>query len=194
MDRQTRISRRWTFLGVQWFSLCASTAGGTWFLVGALKSCVPWHTEGRKKRISWPLILNVVLVFQIGEKLENCPYWCCTFNIYNVQWYYCSDSLVAQTVKRLPAMPETWVQSLGWEDPLEKEMATHSRTLAKKFHGWRTWWATVHGVTKSRTRLSDFTTSWVILLGLYPRWLDFYKIVFKQWMATRIWGLVRVVF
>ena len=137
MDWQTRISRRWTFLGVQWFSLCASTAGGTWFLVGALKSCVPWHTEGRKKRISWPLILNVVLVFQIGEKLENCPYWCCTFNIYNVQWYYCSDSLVAQTVKRLPAMPETWVQSLGWEDPLEKEMATHSRTLAKKFHGWR---------------------------------------------------------
>ena len=39
---------------------------------------------------------------------------------------------VAQTVKRLPAMPETWVQSLGWEDPLEKEMATHSGTLAWK--------------------------------------------------------------
>ena len=41
-------------------------------------------------------------------------------------------SLVAQTVKRLPAMWETWVQSLGWEDPLEKEMATHSSTLAWK--------------------------------------------------------------
>ena len=39
-------------------------------------------------------------------------------------------SLVAQTVKHLPAMQETWVQSLGWEDPLEKEMATHSSTLA----------------------------------------------------------------
>ena len=38
--------------------------------------------------------------------------------------------LVAQTVKHLPAMKETWVQSLGWEDPLEKEMVTHSRTLA----------------------------------------------------------------
>ena len=37
--------------------------------------------------------------------------------------------LVAQMVKRLPAMQETWVQSLDWEDPLEKEMATHSRTL-----------------------------------------------------------------
>ena len=41
-------------------------------------------------------------------------------------------SLVAQTVKRLPAMQETWVQSLGQEDPLEKEMATHSSTLAWK--------------------------------------------------------------
>ena len=41
-------------------------------------------------------------------------------------------SLVAQTVKRLPAMRETRVRSLGWEDPLEKEMATHSSTLAWK--------------------------------------------------------------
>ena len=39
------------------------------------------------------------------------------------------DSLVAHTVKRLPAMQETWVRSLGWEDPLEMEMATHSSTL-----------------------------------------------------------------
>ena len=41
-------------------------------------------------------------------------------------------SLVAQTVKCLPAIRETQVQSLGWEDPLEKEMATHSSTLAWK--------------------------------------------------------------
>ena len=40
--------------------------------------------------------------------------------------------LVAQMVKHLPAMQETWVQFLGWEDPLEKEMATHSSTLAWK--------------------------------------------------------------
>ena len=39
-------------------------------------------------------------------------------------------SLVAQLVKNLPAMEETWVQFLGWEDPLEKEMATHSSILA----------------------------------------------------------------
>ena len=41
-------------------------------------------------------------------------------------------SLVAQMVKRLPIMRETWVRSLGQEDPLEKEMATHSSTLAWK--------------------------------------------------------------
>ena len=39
---------------------------------------------------------------------------------------------MAQTVERLPTMQETQVQSLGWEDPLEKEMATHSSTLAWK--------------------------------------------------------------
>ena len=39
-------------------------------------------------------------------------------------------SLVAQRLKRLPAMRETWVQSLGWEDPLEKEVAARSGTLA----------------------------------------------------------------
>ena len=41
-------------------------------------------------------------------------------------------SLVAQTIRRLATMRETWVRSLGWEDPLEKEMATHSSTLAWK--------------------------------------------------------------
>ena len=40
-------------------------------------------------------------------------------------------------VKRLPTMQETRVQCLGWEDLLEKEMATHSSTLAWKSHGWR---------------------------------------------------------
>ena len=42
------------------------------------------------------------------------------------------DSLVAQSVKNLPAVQETWVQFLGWEDPLEKEMAIHCSTLAWK--------------------------------------------------------------
>ena len=41
-------------------------------------------------------------------------------------------SLIAQLEKNLPPMQETWVQSLGWEDPLEKEMATHSSILARR--------------------------------------------------------------
>ena len=44
-------------------------------------------------------------------------------------------SLVAQIVKHLPVIQETWVQSLGWEDPLEKEMATHSSVLAWRIPG-----------------------------------------------------------
>ena len=47
--------------------------------------------------------------------------------LYNV--YITWASLVAQLVKNLPAMWETWVQSMGWEDPLEKGMATHSNIL-----------------------------------------------------------------
>ena len=67
-------------------------------------------------------------------------------------------SLVAQLVRNLPAMWETWVRSLGWEDPLENGKATHSSILA-----WRIPWTTciVHGVTKSQTQLSNlhFTSS-----------------------------------
>ena len=68
------------------------------------------------------------------------------------------DSLVAQMVKRLLTMWETQVQSLGWEDPLEKEMATHSRTLA-----WKIPWTEELGRlqsmgSKSWTWLSNFTS------------------------------------
>ena len=49
--------------------------------------------------------------------------------------YVWRASLVVQMVKNLPAMGETWVRSLGWEDPLEKEMVTHSNILAWEFHG-----------------------------------------------------------
>ena len=60
---------------------------------------------------------------------------------------YSWASLVAQIVKNLPAVRETWVQSLGWEDPQEKGKATHSSILA-----WKIPWT----VTKSRTWLRDF--------------------------------------
>ena len=61
-----------------------------------------------------------------------------------------------QMVKNPSAMWETWVQSLGWEDPLEEGMATHSSTLAWRIPMDRgTWWAAVHGVPESRTQLND---------------------------------------
>ena len=67
-------------------------------------------------------------------------------------------SLVAQIVKNLPAMQETQLLSLGWEDPLEEGMATHSSILA-----WRIPWTeepgvTVPGVTNNLTRLRDWHT------------------------------------
>ena len=71
-----------------------------------------------------------------------------------------SDPLIywVQTVKNPSAMRKNWVQSQGWEDPLEKEMATHSSILA-----WRIPWIEepgmdrgVHGVAKSQTRLCSF--------------------------------------
>ena len=66
-------------------------------------------------------------------------------------------SLVAQTVKSLPAMQETQVQFLGQEDPLEKAMAPHSSILAwKNPMDGGTWQATVHGVSNSWTRLNNY--------------------------------------
>ena len=53
---------------------------------------------------------------------------------------YSWASLLAQTVKNLLAMQETWVRSLGWEDPLEKAMATHPSILAWRIHGLYSAW------------------------------------------------------
>ena len=79
------------------------------------------------------------------------------------------DSLVAQTVKCLPTMRETQVQSLGWEEPQEKEMVNPLQysCLENSMDGGA-WWATVHEVAKSRTRLSDFTS----LIPVSKAWGD----------------------
>ena len=59
-------------------------------------------------------------------------------------------SLVAQMVKNLPAVQETWVGSLGWEDPMEKGVATHPIFLPRKFHR-EAWQATVNGIAELDT-------------------------------------------
>ena len=81
-------------------------------------------------------------------KITLCP-------LFNNPQTIIRTSLVAQTVKRLPTLRETWVQALGREDPLQKEMATHSSTLAWKIPRTEELGRlTVHGVAKSRTRLT----------------------------------------
>ena len=67
--------------------------------------------------------------------------------------------MCACRLKRLPAMRETWVRPLGWEDPLEEGMATHSSILAWRIpmdRGARQ--AAVHGVAKSQTQLKGLST------------------------------------
>ena len=64
-------------------------------------------------------------------------------------------SMVAQMVKNLPAMQETWVLSLHQEDALMEEMATHSSFLPGESHGQRSLAGYIHGVTNSQTQLSN---------------------------------------
>ena len=75
---------------------------------------------------------------------------------------------MAQLVKNPPAMRETWVQSLGWEDPLENGKATHSSILA-----WRIpWIVLILAVTKNWTRLSNFhSLLWVKARILFLTWI-----------------------
>ena len=70
---------------------------------------------------------------------------------------------MAQRSKRLPGLQETWVQSLGQEDPLEKENGNPLQysCLENPMEGGA-WQATVHGVTKSQALLSDFTFTFTI--------------------------------
>ena len=74
------------------------------------------------EKVSWEKIRS----FEIGESERSCRP--------DFRSNYQADRafLMAQMVKHLPTMRETWVQSLGWEDPLEKDMATHSSTLTWK--------------------------------------------------------------
>ena len=76
--------------------------------------------------------------------------FCFEFGFLCGGWCHARASLVAQTVKNPPAMQETWVRSLGWEDLLEKGTAAHSSIRAWRISMVRgAWQAAVHGVTKT---------------------------------------------
>ena len=100
------------------------------------------------------------------------------------------SSLVAQTVKHLPTMWETWVWSLGQEDPLEKEIATHSSTLA-----WRIPWTEEPGGLQSmrlqsQTWLGDLTSLYFIQSLLDPGLEKLVSCLPWRWSPSHIslWG------
>ena len=91
------------------------------------------------------LVLNILFLFYFSH---ICILLTCNWHV--------GTSWVAQMIKNLPTMQETRVLSLGWKDPLEKGMITHSSILAWRISMDRgAWQATVHGVTKNWTWLSD---------------------------------------
>ena len=85
------------------------------------------------------------------------------FHIYALVYCIGGDSLVAQVVKRLPAMRETRVQCLGWEVPWRRTWDPLQYLCLENSMDGEAWWATVYGVAKSRTRLSDFTSHTVLV-------------------------------
>ena len=87
----------------------------------------PWNSPGKNTGVDcYFLLLGIFLTQGLNPGLQDCTEWL------HFLCSQCWTSLVAQTVKHLSTMWETWLWSLGWEDSLEKEMATHSSTLALK--------------------------------------------------------------
>ena len=92
-------------------------------------------------------------------------------------------SLIAQLVKNLPIVQETWVWSLGWDDPLEKEMATHSSILA-----WKISWTEEPGELQSiglQRVEHDWATNTYLLTWVYEDILI--KLINYLWIVTYVW-------
>ena len=88
-------------------------------------------------------------------------------------------SLVAQMVKHRPTMQETQVRSLGWEDPLEKEMATHSRTLAWKIP-WTMEHCRIRSMGSQRVKHNWATSLSFTFSHLWQQFLAVYKMLAKH--------------
>ena len=118
--------------------------------VRALKECQkeqPWGNVIKKKKNR---ILSSSSMLLVSTLLNILQHQCIMLELQALAF------LLAQMVKNLPAMQETQVWSLGWEDPLENEMPTQLQYSCLENPTDRgVWWATVHGVTKSQTRLYD---------------------------------------
>ena len=118
--------------------------------------CISHRSQGLFNHIiCMEHMLHVQLCLTLCDPMDCSPPW---FHITSTDKEKSSSifilvmaSFMAQLVKNLPAMQETWVQSVGWEDPQEKGKDIHSNILS-----WRIPWTTVLGIAKSQTRLSNF--------------------------------------
>ena len=161
-----------------------------------LKTVCTFYLEGKifLKTIEWPFkILNFIFFKARFTKWPSNLFPGTIEMIILSFSYRLQASLVTQLVKNLPEMWETWVRSLGWEDPLEKE-----KGYPLQYSGLENFRdCIVHGVTKSQTRLSNFhfhlcTSSFLSFLPLpwslylntqnieskIDRWVDSYLYLF----------------
>ena len=119
--------------------------------------CCKWHyfvlfLMAEQYFIIYMYYIYIHIYMYIKYIYIHVPYMYMYIYVLRLLWV----SLVAQTVKNLPAMWESWVWSLGWEDSPEEGTATHSSILAWRIPMDRgAWQATVHEAAKSRTWLSD---------------------------------------
>ena len=142
------------------------------------------------KCVSDYLLFKVNRVLHRG--IKNSPHIPWLHKMSSYAWSLFRASLVAQMVKNEPAMQETWVQSLGQEDspgeghgnPLQCSCLGNPRDR-------RAWWATVHGIAKSRTRLSN--TRICVFIHIIFGWVCDIRILlspFYRGGTTRSWKLL----
>ena len=111
------------------------------------------------------MLTDQYLSFFVKFIQNFCPVFSWVVCLFNIKL---QASLVAQLVKNPPAMQETLVPPLGWEDSLEEGMATHSSILACRIPMDRgAWWARAHGLAKSQTRLAHSLYSLDVSLLFY---------------------------
>ena len=150
--------------GMSYSRVAAMRQSEVWITARAVDKSLSEGSQGAVCREEGSLI-NTLSLFIIAKKWKQskCPstgVWDFSRGkLLHTGWV--NSFPVAQMVKHLPAMWETRVWSLGWEDPLEKKMATHSSIFAWKIPWTEEPGRLVHGVAKSRTRLSNFICTWV---------------------------------
>ena len=118
----------------------------------------PWDSPGNNTGVGCHFLLQCMKVKSESEVAQSCPTLSdpmdCSLPVALIkEWSDYWASLVAQMVKNLPAIQETWVRILGWEDPLAKGMATHSSILA-----WKTTWTEEPGGLQSKGLKESDTT------------------------------------